>query len=213
MGLDRARRRVHGDGWQAVLPGGAAARADRRQGPGRRLLAQPRPGAGPQERARGGGLGEPWIGATISLPLLPAEDAEPVIAVNDDVGETIGWPEFARIVADVHRGLPSPAEAVILTRNYGEAGAIDRYGPDLDLPPAYSGHNAYGDWGPPPNGSAPVIAIGRRGLTEHLRACRVAARIDNRAGIENEEQGVPVMVCRGPGRAWSLQWPRLRHLR
>ena len=95
------------------------------------------------------------IGATISLPLLPAEDAEPVIAVNDDVGETIGWPEFARIVADVHRGLPSPAEAVILTRNYGEAGAIDRYGPDLDLPPAYSGHNAYGDWGRPRTAALP----------------------------------------------------------
>ena len=41
------------------------------------------------------------IGATISLPVLPAEDADAVVAVNSDVGETIGWPE---LVDTVERG-------------------------------------------------------------------------------------------------------------
>jgi hypothetical protein len=50
--------------------------------------------------------------------------------------------------------------AVIFTFNYGEAGAIDRYGPGLGLTHAYSGHNAYGDWEPPPDGAAPVITVG-----------------------------------------------------
>jgi hypothetical protein len=154
------------------------------------------------------------IGAIISLPVLPADSADPVIAVNEDVGETIGWPEFARTVSDVHRELPNGRRAVILTGNYGEAGAIDRYGPALGLPPAYSGHNAYAEWGPPPDGTGPVIAVGLHPaeLTAHLRECAVAARIDNDADVDNEEQGRQVMVCSGPNRPWSQEWPALRQL-
>jgi Dolichyl-phosphate-mannose-protein mannosyltransferase len=152
------------------------------------------------------------IGVIIALPVLPAEDADPVVAVNEDVGETIGWPEFAETVAGVYRGLPERDRAVILTRNYGEAGAIDRFGPDLGLPAAYSGHNAYGDWGPPPEGSAPVIAIGLRHDTAELGRCRSAATIDNRPGVDNDEQGTSVLVCSGPTRPWSEVWPELRSL-
>jgi hypothetical protein len=154
------------------------------------------------------------IGLAVALPVLPASSAGPVIEVNEDVGETIGWPELARTVADVSRSLPAGAEPMILARNYGEAGAIDRYGPALGLPRAYSGHNAYADWGPPPDGAAPVIAIGLRPaeLAARLRGCRLVARIDNDAGIDNDERGAPVSVCSGPRRAWSREWGALRHL-
>jgi 4-amino-4-deoxy-L-arabinose transferase-like glycosyltransferase len=154
------------------------------------------------------------IGALISLPVLPAKDADPVIAVNGDVGETIGWPAFTRTVSGVYDELPNRDRAVILTQNYGEAGAIDRYGPDLGLPGAYSGHNAYGYWGPPPDGSAPVIAIGLgpAEMAEHLRDCRPAGRIDNGLGIDNDEQGTVIYICAGPRRSWSAEWPGLRHL-
>jgi hypothetical protein len=154
------------------------------------------------------------VGVTIALPVLPVDRIGPVIAVNADVGETIGWPRLARTVATVFHGLPGARRAVILTRNYGEAGAIDRYGPALGLPHAYSGHNAYGDWGPPPDARAPVIAVGlgRREIAARLRGCRLAARIDDRAGVDNEEQGRTVMACRGPRQPWSREWPALRHL-
>lgn len=83
--------------------------------------------------------------AVLLLPTLPADRLPGfVVAANPDVGETIGWPEFADSVAAVHRGLP-PAErdrAVMLTANYGEAGALARYGPARGLPRAYSGHNS-----------------------------------------------------------------------
>lgn len=77
--------------------------------------------------------------AVIALPVLPARYAGPVFAVNPDAAETVGWLEFARTVAGVYRR--SGGTPVIFTANYGEAGAIDRYGPSLGLPPAYSGHN------------------------------------------------------------------------
>ena len=105
------------------------------------------------------------IGGAIALPLLPEHDTAPVLAVNEDVGETIGWPEFAKQVEAVHRATP---DAIVLTQNYGQAGAIERY---TDLP-VYSGHNAYGDWGPPPAAadSAPVVTA--RAAPAGLRARR-----------------------------------------
>ena len=154
------------------------------------------------------------IGATISLPVLPAADADPVVAVNSDVGETIGWPEFVELVSGVHGELGAAEGAVILTSNYGEAGAIERYGPAYGLPQPYSGHNAYGDWGPPPDGAAPVITVGLSPaeMEAHLDGCRIAARVDNRVGIDNDEQDEPIMVCSGPRRPWHEEWPDLRHL-
>jgi 4-amino-4-deoxy-L-arabinose transferase-like glycosyltransferase len=152
------------------------------------------------------------VNAVIALPLLPARDSDPVVAVNGDVGETIGWPEFARTVARVHRGLPP--RTVVFTSNYGEAGAIDRYGPALGIPGAWSGHNAYGQWGPPADGSAPVITVGfdTRELGAHFAGCTIVAHIDNREGVDNDERGAPVAVCRAPRRQWSQEWHSLRRL-
>jgi Dolichyl-phosphate-mannose-protein mannosyltransferase len=154
------------------------------------------------------------IDATIALPILPAREAGPVIAVNKDAGETIGWPELAQAVARVYRQLPHKADAVIFTANYGEAGAIDRYGPALGLPSAYSGHNAFGLWGPPPNGRVPVVVVGLAPgeLVARFASCTVASRIHNHAGADNEEQGELVTVCRRPMYAWSREWASLRHL-
>lgn len=154
------------------------------------------------------------VSVVIALPVLPVDSLDPVLAVNEDVGETIGWPQLTQNVAAVVRALPHPGRAVILTQNYGEAGAIDHYGPALGLRHAYSGHNAYGDWGPPPDGSAPVIVVGLRprDIAAHLRDCRVAARIDNHAAVDNGEQGRTIMICRAPRHPWSREWSTLRHL-
>jgi hypothetical protein len=149
------------------------------------------------------------VNAVISLPLLPAHDAGPVIALNPDVGETIGWPDLVHEVATVRRHINGPV--VILTSNYGEAGAIDRYGPALGLPKAYSGHNAFGDWGPPPDRPARVIAVGDD-LARHLRGCRSTAHVTNHAGIDNDEEGAPIMICTGPRTTWSQEWPSIKHL-
>jgi Dolichyl-phosphate-mannose-protein mannosyltransferase len=154
-------------------------------------------------------------GLLIALPVLPASDAGPIVAMNPDVGETIGWPELVRTVAQVAGRVPAGSgPLVILTSNYGEAGAVDRYGPALGLPPAYSGQNAFGGWGPPPDRRGPVIAIGFRpsSIETRLNGCRVAAHVENAAGIDNDERGQAVLICSGPVQPWSLEWRSLRHL-
>ncbi len=156
------------------------------------------------------------VSVVVALPLVPAErlEATPIPDVNEDAIETVGWPELVRAVAEVRGGL-SPgqrASAVVFTGNYGEAGAIDRFGPELGLPRAYSGHNAYARFGMPPGAAGPVIVVGYRVPPATFEGCRRAATIDNGVDLENEEQGGSVFVCDRPREPWAEIWPELAHL-
>ncbi|GAB3145841.1 glycosyltransferase family 39 protein [Micromonospora sonneratiae] len=155
---------------------------------------------------------------TIALPIYPVRTLPhtPQAMINYDAGETVGWPELVSTVARVHRSLPASeqATAVILTRNYGQAGAIDRYGRPLGLPTPYSGHLNFWRWGPPADSATgPVIVIGRWPAEELSRLCGTVVQVasnDNGYGVENEEQGAPIWLCRDLDRPWSQVWPELR---
>ena len=96
----------------------------------------------------------------------------------------------------------------MVTSNYGEAGALQWYG---GSPPVYSGHNGYGDWGPP-SSEGPVVYVGFQAPpSDALIGCRHAATL--RTGVDNEEDSNAVWVCSGPSGSWSLAWPKLRRLR
>ncbi len=154
------------------------------------------------------------VGGLLFLPVLPVDRlaGSPVPAINYDAGETVGWPAFAATVAGVREKLPAGAEVVVLTGNYGEAGAVDRYLPGLA--PAYSRHNAYWDWGPPPESADTVLAVGlpEAELRRWFGQVREAARIDNGVGLDNDEQGRPVWVASDRTAPWSRIWPELRRL-
>ncbi|MFE7719763.1 glycosyltransferase family 39 protein [Nocardia rhizosphaerihabitans] len=151
------------------------------------------------------------MSAVLFLPVLPVAQlpGSPVLAVNYDAGETIGWPRFVAQVAAAR-----PPDAAILTANYGEAGAIERYGAEYGLPTPYSGHNAYWWWGPPPDTATTVLTVGidRERLTGVCSVVEPAGVLDNGLGIDNDEQGEPLFVCHEPIRPWSQVWPELRTL-
>jgi 4-amino-4-deoxy-L-arabinose transferase-like glycosyltransferase len=153
----------------------------------------------------------------VALPVLPAHwlHTVPLQKINYNLGEEIGWPEFTATVAGVWRSLPTDerAHAVILTANYGEAGAIDLYGSRLGLPPAYSGHNNWWWWGRPPDGTTTVITVGMYPiyLRHYFGRSSVVATIRNSAGVENDEEGQPVAIARRPLLPWPKLWPLLRH--
>ncbi len=149
------------------------------------------------------------------LPVLPLRTAL-AWGVADDYAEQLGWPAFVGTLADVSRSL-SPADradAVILARSYGQAGAVERFGASLGLPPVVSGHNSYGLWARPDTLTARVVIAPFESssyLREFWHDCTRAATLDNRLRVENEEQGTPVWVCRGPRRSWAAMWQELRH--
>jgi hypothetical protein len=154
------------------------------------------------------------IASFLFLPVVPvaALHATPVLAVNYDAGETVGWPRFAAQVEAVRDGLPAGERVAVLTSNYGQAGAVDRFAPELG--PAFSGHNAYGTWGPPPDDAATLIVIGydRERLERWFGEVEPAGRIDNGVDLDNDEQGTPLWIVRDRLAPWSQLWPELRHI-
>ena len=159
------------------------------------------------------------VAAVITLPLVPVEDvhATPIPDLNEDAIETIGWPTFAATVGRVWNELPQSerSTAVVYASNYGEAGAIARYGRAHGIPRAYSGHNAFWRFGRPPDGAHPIIVVGyhhREALRGEFRGCVLSARIDNGVAVDNEEQGAPIWTCATTTEAWSRLWPRLHSL-
>jgi hypothetical protein len=154
------------------------------------------------------------VSSVLMLPLVPTDRlaATPIVDINYDAGETVGWPQFTATVAAARTTVPTSERVAVLTRNYGQAGAVDHYLPALR--PAYSGHNAYWGWGPPPADTTAVIAVGFR--QEELRSwfgrVELAGRVDNGVGLENDEQATPVWVARDQLVPWAQLWPQLRRL-
>ena len=153
--------------------------------------------------------------AILALPVLPAADAAGVVAINPDVGETVGWPDLVADVARVVHTLPDPSSVVLLTSSYAEAGALDRFGGRYGLPQAYSGHNAFGYWGPPkaaPERTVVVVDYTVADADRYLSDCRLVARVENSARLTNDETDDPILICSGVRGSWAAQWPHLRHL-
>ncbi|HEX6221723.1 MAG TPA: glycosyltransferase family 39 protein [Acidimicrobiia bacterium] len=152
----------------------------------------------------------------IALPVLPVSMANIPSTVNDTLAETIGWPEMVAQIAATVGSLPEAERdgVVILTASYGEAGAVDRFGPDYGLPHSYSAHNSYADFRQPSEASATVVAVRYHPdtLAPFFAMCRQVAEVDNGYGVDNEAQGQPIVVCRGLRTSWEDVWPKLRHL-
>ena len=87
------------------------------------------------------------IAASVTLPLAPINSKWWQVAnkIDGDFREEIGWPEMVAEVARIYNSI-APAgrgNTGILATNYGEAGAINLYGPAYGLPRAISGVNSF----------------------------------------------------------------------
>ncbi|GAB0102044.1 glycosyltransferase family 39 protein [Nocardia sp. JMUB6875] len=148
------------------------------------------------------------------LPLLPMSvlrDPSPIMAIDKEAGETVGWPQFTAQIADARA--QSAPDTDILTGNYGEAAALEHFGARYDLPTPHSVHNAYWWWGPPADSHAAIIlGISDDRVSRFCVDPKPLGRIDNGLGIHNDEQGGAIILCRTPRRPWSEMWPAMRHL-
>lgn len=163
-------------------------------------------------------IGGVMVGAMV-LPLPPvgSEWWDITSELNDTLVEKIGWPELAQTAADVYEGLPPEerARTAIFTANYGEAGAVNLYGPDLGLPEAISGVNSYWyrGYGDPPPETLIVLGYDQAYLLQYFQSCEAAGEITNPYGVRNEETaGNPIIqVCRQPRMPWPDLWKELQH--
>ncbi|MGO1948499.1 MAG: glycosyltransferase family 39 protein [Mycobacteriaceae bacterium] len=159
-----------------------------------------------------GALGANAVGCAVTtLPLFPV-DSSPATAIaglNVTVGDQVGWEQYVRQIDDATAATDAD---VVITSNYGEAGALDRFG-DATVP-VVSGHNALHELGGPPGDADVAIIVGGQGerASGWFASCDTVAELDSRVNVDNEEQGQPVLACTGPDEPWSRLWPRFAHL-
>lgn len=154
----------------------------------------------------------------IVLPLVPIHSRgwDFVNERNGDLREEIGWPELTHEVARIWSTL-DPAErgvAGIYCGNYGEAGAVDLYGPAYGLPRAIGGINSYWLRGPGKPSPKMLVVLGssRADLEDACTSIELAGHITNAAGILNEEteRHPDIFLCRGLRQPLETIWPRIR---
>ena len=157
------------------------------------------------------------LAAPAALPVLPARALHtvPLQKINYDLAETIAWPKLVALVAREYDSLPAAQRrrATILAGNYGEAGAIERYGPGAGLPSVYSGANNFWLWGPPPAADSAAIAVNVDPalLRREYAHVRQVATFWNGLGVSDDEQGVPVFIATGLRPSWAQAWPAFRN--
>ena len=137
--------------------------------------------------------------------------------VQGDFREEVGWPELVQEVAKIRDSL-SPEERAhlgIIGTNYGEAGAINLYGPQYGLPRAISGVNSFWQrgYGDPPPQTLIVIGLSQRYMEETFESCRLAGHTWNQYGVKNEEtvDHPDIYVCGPPKDGWPVFWEDFRY--
>ncbi|GAA2377569.1 glycosyltransferase family 39 protein [Dactylosporangium salmoneum] len=158
------------------------------------------------------------VAVLTSLPVLPIDviGKTPIPGINIGIADEIGWPRYVAQVKEVYDALPAEdkANTILFTGNYGEAGALDRYGKPLGLPDVYSGQNELWYLGPPPESVTVVVWVtegnGPVG-NPAFGSCEVKAKLDNGYGVDNEEQTARVFVCRDRKLTWAELWPKAQH--
>jgi Dolichyl-phosphate-mannose-protein mannosyltransferase len=168
--------------------------------------------------------------APMVVPILPVETLANITGAEGGAGikqerreegqlpqhfaDRFGWENMAATVAGVYDSLPAEdrSRACVFTANYGEAGAIDFFGPEYGLPEAISGHNSYYIWGPGDCTGEVVISVGvPRGDLK-----TVFGEVEKEAMIRCEycmpdEDDLPVYVCRDPSASLQDLWPQVKH--
>jgi 4-amino-4-deoxy-L-arabinose transferase-like glycosyltransferase len=158
------------------------------------------------------------IGA-LFLPIAPVNSRwfKAALKVNGDFAEELGWPELVETVAKVRDSLPPQERQFtgILAANYGEAGAVNLWGPRYGLPRAISGINSFWQrgYGDPPPQTLIVLGLSREFVDRTFVSCEVVAHTWNRYGVMNEEtrNHSDIFVCRGLRRPWPEFWMDFRY--
>jgi hypothetical protein len=169
------------------------------------------------------------LGAPLAIPIFPLNtlsrysqafsfarvqtERDSTAQLSQLFADELPWQSIAQHISTVYHSLPpaEQADCAILGGNYGEAGAIDYYGPAMGLPKAVSGHNSYYDWGSRDYSGSCVIIFGERAreFTQYFGDVRLAATIRNRDAMP-AEQAVEVFVCRRPVATLKELWPHFR---
>ena len=165
-------------------------------------------------------LGMPILAPPVMAGYVRALGFTPALRTNtgeterlpQDYADMLGWKEQAAAVAQVYHGMPAEdrLRAVILAGNYGEAGALDFYGPRYRLPPPVSPAGSFWFFGPGarPGDIAITIGIGPAALLRYYEDVRPVGRISHPWAVA-EERELTLFRAARPRQTLQQVWPSL----
>jgi hypothetical protein len=167
------------------------------------------------------------IGLPMGLPILPpvqmaryavalgdkslvTTNRKVVLALPQDYADMLGWEEQVSTVAHVYETLPAArrAETVLIARNYGQAGALEFYGPRHDLPRTILLPDNFLLWPVPSNrpcNVAVTVGIPAQDLGRFFSSVQLVTRFDNPWRVPEERQ-VPICIAENPIRDLHEAW-------
>ena len=166
--------------------------------------------------------------APLSVPILSPENyiryqktlgIEPSKTENQETGplpqyfaDEFGWEEMTRTVAEIYNSLPPEQreQTAIFANSYGQAGAIDFFGPRYGLPKAISNHQNYWFWGPRNYTGAIVIVLGSdgEGDREHFKTVDAVGRTNH--PYSRRDEHYEIFLCRGLNQDLHTLWPSIK---
>ena len=169
--------------------------------------------------------------APVLLPLLPPESyirytstigiSQPKLetrktsALPQLFADRFGWPEMVQTVAAAYHAIPLPErqKTAIFGQDYGQAGAIDFYGPKMGLPKAISGHLTYWYWGPRSYTGEIILVMGDRREVLESKFEKVEKVGEVRHPYAMASLQWDLFLCRRPKGWRNLQeiWPRIKN--
>ncbi len=169
--------------------------------------------------------------AGLVLPLLPVDTLAKVYALKPvatpdseksgyspiyGFADEFGWQSMASAADQAWAGIPEAerGRAVVLASNYGEAGAIEKFGSAEVRKRVVGRHNNYWLWGPKDWDGDSAVLVGDFGpdLLASFESVRLVQRLDDKYAVK-EESDAPVYVVRGLKTSVDDFWRRARVFR
>lgn len=164
-----------------------------------------------------------FIGLVISLPLiLPYFNYETVkeytefIGINTEIekgkkpplpqilADRIGWKEKVNLVVNAYNSLSAQdrKQTIVAARNYGNAGAIELYGKDYNIPPVACSHNNYYLWSKNRLNGNILLQLDEPddydGLKQLFDSVELFPGVFKNNYVSPDENNLVVFICRGP---------------
>jgi hypothetical protein len=134
-------------------------------------------------------------------------------AVPDYYSGNFGWKERAEAVSRYFNALPGEErqKTAIFGSFYGQAGAIDHFGPALGLPKAICSHHSYWYWGSRgyTGESVIVLDVDLEYLQRHCASVTFVA--DPKVQWARPDWEKPIYHCRKFDRDLTKEWDSFRH--
>jgi hypothetical protein len=172
--------------------------------------------------------------APLAMPIVPADRLEAFLdkfpikvprsehshlgaALPQHFADQFGWHEIVSGVNVAWQRIPmnERSDCAIFAQDYGQAGAIDWFGPKYGLPSSLSGHQTWFLWGPRQYSGNCMIVLDddAETLGKVFNSVEFVGRTpDNPFALE---KNLTIFICKDPKQLGWLQkeWPRLKRWR